>query len=187
MYLFFLIVVVFYYIYKNVEVLEVYNSDEQLEVYKDNELFNLSDKEILTRTIWAESRASSDLEQGLVGQVIINRVRDNRFPDTIKKVCLQDKQFSPWNAPVSKTDNSYKVRLKNLTDKQSYKEVEKITEKVLNGFYETKISDNTCHFIAVDHNRIRTNGSRIISAYVSWAVGAEIEWTGDHYFLRGVN
>lgn len=182
----FIILFVLYYIFVNDEFNYNSSGNSDLEFYTDPELYSLSDKEILTRTIWAESRASSKLEQGLVGQVILNRVNSSRFPDTIKKVCLQDKQFSPWNAPTSNTDNSYRVRKKDLTEKDSYKHVEEIAEKVLNGDFENKISSDTLHFIAVDHNRIITDGKRILSAYVTWAVGAEIEWQGDHYFLRGV-
>jgi len=126
---------------------------------------------------------------GLVGQVILNRVKSTRYPDNIKEVVLQDKQFSCWNDPTSNNDNSYKIRLKDLSIKYktSYNKSKETAEKVLNGGYENEIPEDTLHFIAVNHNRIRIDGERIISAYVSWAVGAEIVFQADHYFLRGVS
>lgn len=57
----------------------------------------LADLEILARTIWGEARGEGQLGMEAVAAVIVNRVFDPRWPDTIAEVCLQPKQFSCWN------------------------------------------------------------------------------------------
>lgn len=51
----------------------------------------------LTTGIFLESRGEPLLGQQLVAKVILNRVKDPSFPDTICKVVFQPKQFSWYN------------------------------------------------------------------------------------------
>ncbi|RYH09193.1 cell wall hydrolase [Tropicimonas sp. IMCC6043] len=55
--------------------------------------------EILTlaRTLYGEARGEPREGQEAVANVILNRVRSARYPNTIAKVCLQRWQFSCWN------------------------------------------------------------------------------------------
>ena len=64
----------------------------------------------LTKTIYFEARGESDDGKIAVGQVILNRVKSRRFPNTVKEVCLQPKQFSCYNdgEPPIKDEKSYK-------------------------------------------------------------------------------
>lgn len=57
------------------------------------------DAEILTlaRTLWGEARGEPTTGQEAVANVIINRMKSPRYPNTISKVCLQPMQFSCWN------------------------------------------------------------------------------------------
>jgi hypothetical protein len=57
------------------------------------------DAEILTlaRTLYGEARGESREGIEAVANVILNRVRSNRYPNTVAKVCLQRLQFSCWN------------------------------------------------------------------------------------------
>lgn len=51
----------------------------------------------LAEAIWQEARGESRTGQQAVAQVVINRTRDNRWPNTICKVVFQPRQFT-WTA-----------------------------------------------------------------------------------------
>lgn len=53
------------------------------------------DYQILLRIVEAEAGICDDTGKVLVANVILNRVRDEEFPDTIKEVVYQKSQFSP--------------------------------------------------------------------------------------------
>lgn len=55
---------------------------------------NQSDIEIMARTIHGEARGEPYMGQVAVGAVIINRVLSNQFPNNIKDVVYQTKQFT---------------------------------------------------------------------------------------------
>lgn len=55
------------------------------------------DMEVLARTIYGEARGESDAGKIAVAWVVLNRVADPRWPDTIAGACLQRAQFSCWN------------------------------------------------------------------------------------------
>ena len=65
--------------------------------YTDDEL------DLLARIIYAEAGGMSDECQLLVGNVVLNRVADDRFPDSIYGVIYQKGQYSPtWNGAIHK-------------------------------------------------------------------------------------
>ena len=53
--------------------------------------------DILARAIHAEARGEPYIGQVAVGAVILNRVESSSFPDTIREVVFQEKQFSSVN------------------------------------------------------------------------------------------
>ena len=53
------------------------------------------DLELLAAIIYCEARGESYYGQLAVGAVVLNRVNDTRFPDTIRGVIYQPSQFSP--------------------------------------------------------------------------------------------
>ncbi len=57
------------------------------------------DGEVLTlaRTLYGEARGEPREGQEAVANVILNRVRSPRYPNTVSRVCLQRWQFSCWN------------------------------------------------------------------------------------------
>ena len=70
-----------------------------------------SDLELLARIINAEAGGCTDEHQLLVGNVVLNRVADSRFPNTIYGVIYQKGQYSPtWNGAINKTptEQAYK-------------------------------------------------------------------------------
>lgn len=55
------------------------------------------DLEVLARTLYGEARGEGRAGREAVASVILNRVRDRRWPSSAKAVCLQARQFSVWN------------------------------------------------------------------------------------------
>ena len=64
------------------------------------------DQWILALTLWRECRGESTRGKVAAAEVIVERVRDPRWPDTICGVCLQPWQFSCFN---SKDPNATKL------------------------------------------------------------------------------
>jgi spore germination cell wall hydrolase CwlJ-like protein len=58
----------------------------------------LSERFMLALCVWREARGETERGQELVAQVILNRVRDLRWPDTVVGVVTQRWQFSAFNA-----------------------------------------------------------------------------------------
>lgn len=56
----------------------------------------LDDAQTVTLTMLGEARGEEVEGRIAVGNVIRNRVNDDRWPDTFKDVCLQKMQFSCW-------------------------------------------------------------------------------------------
>ncbi|MCF8008731.1 MAG: cell wall hydrolase [Halanaerobiales bacterium] len=68
---------------------------------------NQSDIELMARTIYGEARGEPYMGQVAVGAVIINRILNNDFPDTIKGVIYQNNQFTAVsNGQINYTPNS---------------------------------------------------------------------------------
>ena len=60
--------------------------------YSENDLY------VLSHIISAEAGTCSEEMMIAVGSVVLNRVSDDRFPDTIEEVVFQAGQYSPtWN------------------------------------------------------------------------------------------
>lgn len=65
---------------------------EPAKTYTDEDLY------ILSHIISAEAGNCSEDMMISVGSVVLNRVEDERFPDTIEEVVFQEGQYSPtWN------------------------------------------------------------------------------------------
>ena len=63
-----------------------------------------NDEELLARIIFAEAGGSTEEDMLLVGNVVLNRVASNRFPNTIKEVIYAPGQYAPtWNGAIHKT------------------------------------------------------------------------------------
>lgn len=55
------------------------------------------ERDILARAIWAEARGEGPAGMLAVANVIMNRVADRRWPNTVRGVILQPLQFSAFN------------------------------------------------------------------------------------------
>ena len=89
----------------------------------------------LVRTIVAEAGGESDEGQLAVANVILNRFKDTRYPNDIKRIVLQPYQFSAYNSKDEGGNDLVNVSPDNPT----YKKVKNIVELLLAG----KLSDNT--------------------------------------------
>ena len=81
--------------------------------------YSANDLYILSHIISAESGNCSDEMMIAVGSVVLNRVEDDRFPDTIEEVVFQPGQYSPtWNGAYfnDPTDEAVEVAEMLLTD-----------------------------------------------------------------------
>lgn len=75
-----------------------YNPDNNIEdkyEHCTNELFNRDvEIELVARVIYNEARGESFSGKVAVGNVILNRVANDRFPATVRRVVFQKKQFA---------------------------------------------------------------------------------------------
>ena len=55
------------------------------------------EKDILARALWGEARGEGVAGMVAVANVIMNRVADRRWPNSIRGVVLQPRQFSAFN------------------------------------------------------------------------------------------
>ena len=56
-----------------------------------------ADLDIVACTVWGEARGEGRKGMQAVAEVILNRVKDSRWPDTPSDVAKQPRQFSAWN------------------------------------------------------------------------------------------
>lgn len=59
--------------------------------------FNSNDRYLLAKVIYAEARGESYTGQVAIGAVVLNRVRDSRFPNTVSGVIYQPWAFTAVN------------------------------------------------------------------------------------------
>ncbi len=60
-------------------------------------IYTEQDVAALARIIYWEARGESEQGRLAVANVVLNRVRDEKWPDTIEKVIAQKNQFTPYN------------------------------------------------------------------------------------------
>jgi N-acetylmuramoyl-L-alanine amidase len=95
------------------------------------------DQEILARAIFGEARGSSKELKIAVAQTIQNRVKDNRWPNTLEGVITQPYQFSCFN---ENDPNHNKVWNPEKVEPNSWKECLGIAKEVLEGKYKDSTS-----------------------------------------------
>lgn len=59
---------------------------------------SLLNRFLLSLCVWREARGESSRGKELIVHVVLNRLQDSRWPNTIRDVILQPKQFSAFNA-----------------------------------------------------------------------------------------
>ncbi len=69
-----------------------------VSTYEAESVYTEQDVEALARIVYWEARGESVKGQIAVANVILNRVRDNRWPDTVQSVISQKAQFTPYKS-----------------------------------------------------------------------------------------
>jgi Cell Wall Hydrolase/Putative peptidoglycan binding domain len=131
--------------------------------------------EILTlaRTLYGEARGEPREGIQAVANVILNRVKSDRYPNTVAKACLQRLQFSCWN----KDDPNFRV-IANLLPgaNPKFDAILKIAESAVLGGLPSLIGD-ALHYHA----------KSIRPSWVTKSPGATLVATiGSHLFWRGI-
>lgn len=65
---------------------------------KEMKSFADEDLDMIARTVWGEARGCSEIQQEAVVWCILNRVDDERFPDSIAGVITQKNEFFGYDA-----------------------------------------------------------------------------------------
>lgn len=65
------------------------------EIWWENDAQYQQDMKILANVVYYEARGCPSRHRQLVAQVVLNRVADPRFPNTVKEVVEQPGQYSP--------------------------------------------------------------------------------------------
>ncbi|WP_040488966.1 cell wall hydrolase [Fulvimarina pelagi] len=133
--------------------------------------FTDKEQECLARGIYFEARGESEEGQAAVAQVMLNRVRNPSFPDTICGVVYQNQHWRN-RCQFSFACDGIKDR---IADKKSYTRAEKVAEAVTHGeTWLTEVGSST-HYHA---NYVRPR----------WASAMEkVDKIGKHIFYRTYN
>ena len=104
------------------------------------ETYTESELRYMTSIIYCEARGESYAGQKAVGIVVMNRVRSDEFPNTIKKVIYQKGQFSPVrNGSLDRALNIYDRQNEKGVFKGEMKSCYKAAIEVLEGSTTIKV------------------------------------------------
>ena len=119
-------------------------TDFKIPEYKEyNSPDEMSDLEILARTIEAEARGEPFEGKIAVGAVIANRAASGSYGNNIKGVILRKGQFSPWNKYTGHAGGRQgKDMMKLRASRDSYK----AANAILTGMYEDPTNGST-HYV----------------------------------------
>lgn len=93
-----------------------YEGEKIQALYVENKPgYTEEDLEILTRVITGEAHTYSDEHQLAVGSVVLNRVKSDKFPNTIKEVVFQKGQYA-----CTKDGNYYREPTKRNIENAKY-------------------------------------------------------------------
>lgn len=94
----------------------------------------MSSRDCLARAMYFESNRSSDDGMLAVGTVVMNRVADKRYPNTVCAVVGQKNQFAPG------------VLSKPMKEKASTERAYRMADRVLGGARHKNLSREVVHF-----------------------------------------
>ncbi len=108
---------------------------------KAKKKYTASELRYMTAIIYCEARGEGYQGQKAVGIVVMNRVRSDKFPNTVKKVIYQSGQFSPArNGSLNKALVSYDSQKEKDAFKGEMKSCLKAAKEVLNGSTTIKVN-----------------------------------------------
>ncbi|MBR1865489.1 MAG: cell wall hydrolase [Lachnospiraceae bacterium] len=99
-----------------------------------------SDLRYMTCIIYCEARGECYAGKKAVGIVVMNRVKDDEFPDNIKDVIYQRGQFTPAaNGSLNRALNLYDQQMEDGNLKGTMKKCRKAAKSALNGSTTVKV------------------------------------------------
>lgn len=102
------------------------------------------DLEVLTEAVYYEARGEPTLGQLAVVQVIMNRVKSKRFPNSIPEVVYQPLQFSYNNSRSSYED------VLPMTNRVAYNHAKSLSKRFLEGSIEVVPVGDSDHYFNGD-------------------------------------
>ena len=129
---------------------------------------NLSDRDLLAKTIQAEAGNQSQVGMLGVGSVIMNRLRNPGFGSSLQEVILKPGQFSPWNSYTGFAGGAQGQDMMNLQPSQM---AYAVADQILAGNYN-------------DPTKGALNFYNPALSNPRWGQSAGGNWTqiGDHLF-----
>ncbi len=107
---------------------------------KNKKKYTKKDLRYMTSIIYCEAQGEGYQGQKAVGIVVMNRVRSNKFPDSVKEVIYQSGQFSPVrNGSLQRALNQYDKYEKKGKFKGAMKSCHKAAKAVLEGSTTIKV------------------------------------------------
>ena len=144
------------------EAIRIFGSEQKLPIY------TLEERDYLIRTLVFEAGNEPEEGKAAVVHVILNRIKSNRWADTIKGVVTAPWQFEPWM--------TRRKEIKALSaDDPRYQDAARIADSVLAGDVPDPTNGAT-HFLNPEIVRKRRGGS-----LPAWARG-EGQSIGKHTF-----
>ena len=106
----------------------------------------------MANAIYFEGRSESTVAQIAIGQVIMNRVDDHRFPDTVCDVVTDGLRYS-WNTrKIVRNKCAFSFycdgKPEHINDKKSYRWAEEISWGILHGRLHIDLTDGSTHYHA---------------------------------------
>lgn len=114
------------------DTIKVYMTKEEIDKIKDEVFLYEAEIEMLAKVIYRESRGSSDMHRAAVAWVILNRVDNKDYGNTIKEVITSPNQFA-WfdNTPILEEhyNIAYDVVTRWIIEKHGYLNTGRILPK----------------------------------------------------------
>ena len=97
-------------------------------------IINKTEATMIAKVMWGEARACSLSQRASIGWCILNRVDDNRFPNSVYSVIVQPNQFY-YSSSFPCTDENYQLACDVLTRWQMEKDGIAVERELPQGYY----------------------------------------------------
>jgi spore germination cell wall hydrolase CwlJ-like protein len=111
----------------------------------DTEDYNEEELKCLRKAIFFEVRKNIKKEMQVVGNVVLNRVNDKRFPNTICGVVLHKGQFEYVMRGLHDKEQVEKLVNKSVLEKQSWETASQVAMELLTGEFKDKTNGATAY------------------------------------------
>ena len=109
-------------------------STSALAPHKVEYTVDSSEATMIAKVMWGEARACSLSQRASIGWCILNRVDDNRFPNSVYSVITQPNQFY-YSSSFPCTDENYQLACDVLTRWQMEKDGIAVERELPKGYY----------------------------------------------------